>query len=179
MKSKKSTTTQKTTAASEKAAREARTKTSGKRDQQIEAAIKELSGRYAYVGLVKPAQVPVGSRRLKLVSSDGKKLPAALYVVTKPEPVAAQRASKKTAKRTGAEKPRRPKSGKFYCGGLDSQRVQELLNKAQKHSSERPLTMTSFGDSQYPKRVLRMLASEGLITMERRDEVGVVVYAAR
>lgn len=173
----------KTTAATEKARRNAK----ATKGSEL-AAIQELldSKRYSYVGLTKPAddKVPAGAKLRKVVRHNNKPLAKPIYTVTKVEGAAGSastsaKAKAKSGKRTSkrASKGTSTQAEQGYIGAIDSPRVQEILAKINKHTKERPLTMRSFGDSQYPKRIARELAKRGLVKSEKRDELGTVFFA--
>lgn len=82
---------------------------------------------------------------------------------------------KKQAERAPAVK--RDGSANFYCGSLESGRVQEVLNQINQHTSQTPLVASAvFGKSQYPNRIARMLASKGLVASAKTEQ-GTVFYA--
>ncbi len=134
--------------------------------------------------LSKPVNVPEGAKLKRIVRRNGIKLPFPVYAVSepKPEPKKLSEVDAPKARKSSSPKPRAATANgeeKFYCGNLESPRVQEVLSQITKHTTERPLVAVKvFGKSQYPNRIARMLATKGLVVTERRDDVGVVFFGA-
>lgn len=68
---------------------------------------------------------------------------------------------------------------KIYCaGGIESPTAQKMLARINKATSAKPLVAKkAFAGKQYPNRVARMLADLGLVSSEKREDVGVVFFS--
>lgn len=199
MKNTTAKTTKRTTAAAEKAAREARAAAKATKTETTQATTKRTKKDAAPVAAaplveaptvelgeneyaIEPdlATLPEGARVKKVVSRNAQKLAQPIWKVELPVAPAASLNPKsnksKRAVRTVATENGTGK--KTYCGGVESPRVQEILNQINRATAKQPLIVSKeWGKSQYPKRVARMLAVEGLVATERREDVGVVYFA--
>lgn len=63
----------------------------------------------------------------------------------------------------------------YYAGSVEAPAAQAMLKRIAKATSDKPLK-ASLLKGQYPNRIARMLASEGLVSQERREGVGVVFF---
>lgn len=64
----------------------------------------------------------------------------------------------------------------YYAGSVEAPAAQSMLKRISKATAVKPLKASAL-KGQYPNRIARMLASEGLVQQERREDVGVVFFA--
>lgn len=191
--------TKKTTAADERAARERRAQ-ARKAPKQPSAVLQEMAAEAAAVAapaeptaagaavelgegeyFEPPTDLPEGAKVKKITTRNGQKLAQPIYKVTlraagpaKPSEVLSKK-SKRQQAALGVQKVQPPKSGKWYCGDVNSARAQAVFKQISKATAAKPIKNSDL-EGQYPKRLARMLAANDLVVMERREDVGVVFY---
>jgi hypothetical protein len=119
----------------------------------------------------------------KLVRRNGQALPFPLFVMTakdEPKNISDVPSRAKSSRKGSAKSATKTATGekKDWIGNIEtSARVLEVRDQINKHTSAKPLIAKKvWGSSQYPNRIARVLARDGFVAMEDREDVGRVYF---
>jgi hypothetical protein len=123
-----------------------------------------------------PQNLPEGYKKRKVVSRNGKKLPAPVWIVTEPlrEAPGARPSATGAKKRTAGRDPNVVSSG-WAKGGVESERAQALLVKLKKGTREKPV-LAAKQLSDHERHLARKLFARQLIQRDK-FEAGIGYFA--